>query len=63
MTGKQIIRLTTPEGTEDLDADRVLIESEEYVILNGQVEVRRIAIADIVAEGESSGIETIYSRS
>jgi hypothetical protein len=60
---KQQIRVTTASGSETLDADRILIESEEYVILNGQVEVRRIAIADIVAEGESSGIETIYSRS
>ena len=60
---KQQIRITTASGTETLDADRILIENGEYVILNGDDEVRRIPCTDIVQGGEHSGIETIYSRS
>ena len=60
---KQQIRITTAMGIETLDADRILIVSGEYVILNGDEEIRRIPCADIVQAGESGGIETIYSRS
>ena len=60
---KQQIRITMTSGVETLDADRTLIENGEYVILNGEEEIRRIPCADIVPDGEHSGIETIYSRS
>lgn len=63
MTLKQQIRITTASGTETLDADRILIENGEYIIQNGDEEVRRISIDDIVQNDENSGIETIYSRS
>lgn len=60
---KQQIRITTASGAETLDADRVQIEGGEYILSLGNTEVRRVAIADIVQDGEHSGIETIYSRS
>jgi len=63
MTLKQQIRIITASGSEILDADRILIENGEYVILNGDTEICRIPCADIVQDGEHSGIETIYSRS
>ena len=63
MTTKQIIRIYTTTGVEEIDADRLLIENGEYVLLRGDEEIRRIPCAEIVQEGESSGIETIYSRS
>ncbi len=60
---KQLIRISMTSGTEDVDADRVQIEGGEYILSLGNTEVRRVAIADIVQDGEHSGIETIYSRS
>ena len=57
------MRIHTAAGTEDVDADRVQIEGGEYILSLGNTEVRRVAIADVVADGEHSGIETIYSRS
>ncbi len=69
MTINQIIRITTKNGTEDVDADRVQVEGEEYVLLLGEVEVRRVPISDVVTEidpetGEGlGGIQTAYSRS
>jgi len=60
---RQQIRIRTADGEEILDADRVLIESGEYVVLNGDTEIRRIPCVDIIPDGESSGIETIFSRS
>ena len=69
MTGKQIMRIHTAAGTEDLDADRLLVQNDEYVLFRGEDEVRRVKIADILTEidpetgEERGGIETIYSRS
>lgn len=69
MTTKQIIRISTKTGIEDLDADRHRIDGGEYVLLNGQTEVRRVPISDVVTEidpetGEGlGGIQTVYSRS
>lgn len=69
MTTKQIMRITTIDGVEDIDADRLLVENDEYILLRGDDEVRRIPIADIISETdpetgeERSGIETIYSKS
>ena len=60
---RQQIRIRTADGEEILDADRVLIEGDKYVILNGDDEIRRNPCADIIPDGESSGIETIFSRS
>jgi len=60
---RQQIQIRTKSGEEILDADRVLIIDGEYVILNGDEEIRRIPCAEIVQEGESSGIETVISRS
>ncbi len=60
---KQLTRISMTSGTEDVDADRVQIEGGEYILSLGNTEVRRVAIADIVQDGEHSGIETIYSRS
>ena len=60
---RQQIRIRTAGGEEILDADRVLILDGAYVILNGYEEIRRIPCVDIVQDGESSGIETIFSRS
>lgn len=69
MTGKQIMRIHTAAGVEDLDADRLIVQGDEYVLFRGEDEVRRVPIADILTEidpetGEGrGGIETIYSRS
>ena len=69
MTTEQIMGITTIDGVEDIDADRILIENNEYVLFRGDEEVRRIPIADIISETdpetgeERSGIETIYSKS
>lgn len=64
MTGKQIMRVHTAAGVEEIDADRLLVQNDEYVFLNGNEEIRRVSIADIVSDGEGmNGIETIYSRS
>lgn len=69
MTTKQIIRIYTATGVEEIDADRLIIEGDEYVLLQGEEEVRRVPIADILSETdpetgeEAGGIETVYSRS
>ncbi len=69
MTGKQIMRVHTAAGVEEIDADRLIVEGNEYVLLQGDEEVRRVKIADILSETdpetgeERGGIETIYSRS
>ena len=69
MTGKQIMRIHTAAGVEDIDADRLLVQGDEYVLLQGEKEIRRVPIADILSETdpgtgeEAGGIETVYSRS
>ena len=63
MTTKQIIRIYTTTGVEEIDADRLLVQNAEYVLLRGDEEIRRVKIADIVESEEHGGIETIYSRS
>ena len=69
MTSKQIMRIHTAAGVEEIDADRLIVEGDEYVLYRGEEEVRRVSIADILSEtdpetGEKAGgIETIYSRS
>jgi len=69
MTVKQIMRIHTAAGTEDIDADRLLIENDEYILFRGDDEVRRVPISDVISEidsetGEETGdIETVYSRS
>ena len=69
MTPKQIMRIYTVAGTEDLSADRLIVEEDEYALFLGDVEVRRVKMADILHEtdpetGEDrGGIMTIYSRS
>ena len=69
MTGKQIMRVHTAAGAEEIDADRLLVQGDEYVMLRGDEEVRRVKIADIVIATdpetgeEHGGIETVYSRS
>ena len=63
MTTKQIIRIYTATGVEEIDADRLLVQNDEYVLLRGDEEIRRVKIADIVQSEEHGGIETIYSRS
>ena len=64
MTGKQIMRVHTAAGVEEIDADRLIVEGDEYVLFQGEEEVRRVPIADIVSDGGGmNGIETIYSRS
>lgn len=64
MTGKQIMRIHTAAGVEEIDADRLIAEGDEYVLFQGEEEIRRVSIADIVSDGEGmNGIETIYSRS
>ena len=62
MTGKQIMRVHTAVGAEEIDADRLLVQNDEYVFLNGNEEIRRVKIADIVQSEEHGGTETIYSR-
>lgn len=69
MTAKQIMRIHTVNGVEEIDADRLIVEGDEYVLFRGEEEVRRMPIADILSETdpetgeERGGIETIYSRS
>ena len=69
MTVKQIMRIHTAAGVEEIDADRLLVQNDEYVLFRGEEEVRRVPIADILSETdpetgeERGGIETIYSRS
>lgn len=64
MTSKQIMRIHTAAGVEEIDADRLIAEGDEYVLFQGEEEIRRVSIADIVSDGEGmNGIETIYSRS
>jgi len=64
MTGKQRMRIHTAAGVEEIDADRLIAEGDEYVLFQGEEEIRRVSIADIVSDGEGmNGIETIYSRS
>ena len=69
MTGKQIMRVHTAAGVEDIDADRLIVEGDEYILFRGEEEVRRVPVADILSETdpetgeEAGGIETIYSRS
>ena len=69
MTGKQIMRIHTAAGAEEIDADRLLVQNDEYVLYRGEEEIRRVSIADILSETdpetgeERGGIETIYSRS
>ncbi len=64
MTRKQIMRIHTAAGVEEIDADRLIVEGDEYILFRGEEEVRRVPIADIVSDGEGMyGIETIYSRS
>ena len=69
MTAKQIMRVHTAAGVEEIDADRLLVQNDEYVLFRGEEEVRRVPIADILTEidpetgEEAGGIETIYSRS
>ena len=69
MTGKQIMRIHTAAGVEEIDADRLIVEGDEYVLFQGEEEIRRVKIADILSETdpetgeEAGGIETIYSRS
>ena len=53
----------------DIDADRLLVQNDEYVLFRGEEEIRRVKIADIVIATdpetgeEIGGIETVYSRS
>lgn len=64
MTGKQIMRIHTANGVEEIDADRLQVQGDEYVLFQGEEEIRRVSVADIVSDGEGmNGIETIYSRS
>lgn len=69
MTAKQIMRIHTANGVEDIDADRLLVQGDEYILFRGEEEVLRVPIADILSETdpetgeEAGGIETIYSRS
>ena len=69
MTSKQIMRIHTTAGVEEIDADRLIVEGDEYVLFQGEEEVRRVPIADILSETdtetgeEAGGIVTIYSRS
>ena len=69
MTSKQIMRIHTTAGVEEIDADRLRVQNDEYVLFRGEEEIRRVPIADILSETdpetgeERGGIETIYSRS
>ena len=69
MTSKQIMRIHTTGGVEEIDADRLIVEGDEYVLFQGDAEVRRGKIADGLHDtdldpGEDrGGIVTIYSRS
>ena len=69
MTGKQIMRIHTANGVEEIDADRLQVQGDEYVLFRGEEEVRRVKIVDIVSESDpnigedTEGIQTIFSRS
>ena len=69
MTVKQIIRIHTAAGVEEIVADRLLVQGDEYILFRGEEEVWRVSITDIQLETdletgeEIGGIETIYSRS
>ena len=69
MTGKQIMRIHTANGVEEIDADRLIVQGEEYILFRGEEEVRRVPSADIIWETdpvtgeEAGGSETVYSRS
>lgn len=69
MNEKQIMRIHTAAGAEEVDADRLLVENDEYVLFRGDEEIRRIRIDEILVGTdpetgeETGGIETIYSRS
>lgn len=63
MTRKQVMRVHTASGVEEIDADRLLVENDEYILFRGEDEIRRVPIADLVPGEEHGGIETIYSRS
>ena len=69
MTSKQIMRIHTTAGVEEIDADRLLVQNDEYVLFRGEEEIRRVPIADILSETdpetgeEAGGIVTVYSRS
>lgn len=65
---RQKFLVNTKSGEKEIVADRYLIEGEEYVFYEGDEEVERIAISDIVEtvneDGEAEeGIKTIFSRS
>ena len=66
---KQIMRIHTAAGVEEIDADRLQVQGDDYILLRGDKEVRRVPIADILSETdpetgeETGGIETVYSRS
>lgn len=69
MTVKQIMRIHTAAGVEEIDADRLQVQEDEYILFLGEEEVRRVLIADVLSETdpetgeETGGIETFYSRS
>jgi len=69
MTRKQIMRVHTAVGPRRSTPTGCLVQNDEYVFLNGNEEIRRVKIADIVIATdpetgeEIGGIETIYSRS
>ena len=69
MTGKQIMRIHTAAGVEEVDADRLIVEGDEYVLFQGEEEVRRVKMTGVLHEtdpetGEDrGGVVTIYSRS
>ena len=69
MTCKQIMRIHTAAGVEEIDADRLIVEGDEYILFRGEEEIRRVSITDILSETdpetgeEAGGIETVYSRS
>jgi hypothetical protein len=63
------MRIHTAAGVEEIVADRLLVQEDEYILLQGEEEVRRVPIADIQSETdpvtgeETGGIKTIHSRS
>ena len=69
MTRKQIMRIHTAAGVEEIDADRLQVQGDDYILLRGDKEVRRVTIANNITETdpetgeEAGGIETVYSRS
>jgi len=52
MTSKQIMRIHTAAGVEDIDADRLIVEGDDDSTSStgGEEEVRRVSIADILSE-------------